>query len=98
MMYPFHNSSHNHRILYHRLYLCDRELALRGLMVLFWLCFGMLLTSCDLKENGGKKRATRGEYISRLHEEHFIIPSTEKKDLEDYPWKKKLVGGYPKIT
>lgn len=100
-MYPFHKSSHNLRNLYHRTYLQGSKMPL--VVNLIFLLIGCLfLDSCDsvppLQTTKGDRLTRHGEYISRLHDDQFAILPLKNKEIPSYPWKKKLVGGYPQIT
>lgn len=58
------------------------------------------LISCSDSENSGLNiQNSSGEYIYRTHNEFsFNVPPPEIHQPEAYPWEKKQVGNFPKIT
>lgn len=70
---------------------------------LFFVSLGSLLfSSCSNQEESTKdpsKRFQKGEYIYRMHNQHFFsISPPEINPQEPYPWEIGQVGNHPKIT
>lgn len=72
---------------------------------LSWLCliyFVSIFSSCEFfpfsPASSAPLSTHRGEYISRLHDEHLEIPPLKKSGFPIYPWKQKFIGNFPQIT
>lgn len=62
-------------------------------------CISLTLCGCDVSSEKSFNFSTRrGEYISRMHDDHLEIAPLEKRELSVYPWENKYVGNFPKIT
>lgn len=61
----------------------------------YLLLFLLLLTGC----NKSDKEPIRGEFLIRNHDEVlFTPPPPIKRPHDPYPWEKRFIGGYPRIT
>jgi hypothetical protein len=107
-MNPLHIPPYNLKNLYHNAVLHGRQKQTQNSWIRsvlnspFWTflcCIALVLSGCDISlEKSPTLSTRRGEYISRMHDEHLEIPSLEKKEPNSYPWERKLVGNFPKIT
>lgn len=67
--------------------------------MIFLLCIAFILNGCDVSQEDSSKLTTRrGEYIGRMHDEFLEITPLEKREFQSYPWAKKHIGNFSKIT
>lgn len=99
-MNPLHFPPYDLRNLYHSALLFDRQK--RGRMLLlfgFLSIIASLFASCEnSRENEFKLSTHKGEYIGRSASDRLEIPPLKKVDARIYPWEKKYVGNFPKLT